>query len=131
MQDIVGGADELGVLLMGQRGGKPFAYWYGSNLTAVAAQQRAEHNSATSLQVTSTIVAGMLWALRNPRRGIVEPEELPHTEILDFVRPYVSPVVGVHTTWTPLLGRGIGGLFEESLDEASPFQFSNVRVGNP
>ena len=131
MEDIVGGGDELGVLLMGQQnGGQPWTYWFGSQLSAADAQQRAPNNSATSLQVTSTIVGALLWALRNPRRGIVEPEELPHEEMLDFVRPYIAPVVGVHTSWTPLAGRGRGGLglFEETLDEESPFQFSNVRV---
>ena len=39
------------------------------------------HNNATSLQVTSAALAGMIWAIENPRRGVIEPDEM------DFERP--------------------------------------------
>ena len=129
VDEIVGGADELGVLLMGERNGRPWAYWYGSQLSAANAKKHAEYNSATSLQVTATILGGMMWAIKNPARGILEPDELPHHEILSFAKPYLEPVVGVHTTWTPLEGRnGEQQLFAEDIDLSSPFQFKNVRV---
>ena len=41
-------------------------------------------------------------------------------------RPYLGPVVGVYTDWTPLEGRG--GLFPEDLDQEDPWQFRNVLV---
>ena len=40
--------------------------------------------------------------------------------------PYLGPVVGKYSDWTPLEGRG--ALFPESLDKADPWQFRNFRV---
>lgn len=121
--EIVSGVDELGVLLMGHEKG---AYWYGSRLSIVEARRLAPHNSATSLQVTAPVVAGVIWALRHPDRGVVEPEEMDHAEIMDFIRPYLGQVVGEYSDWTPLMDRG--RLFEEDLDGDDPWQFKNFRV---
>jgi homospermidine synthase len=121
--EIVSGVDELGVLLMGHEKG---TYWYGSRLSIVEARRLAPHNSATSLQVTAPVVAGVIWALRHPDRGVVEPEEMDHAEIMDFIRPYLGQVVGEYSDWTPLMDRG--RLFEEDLDRNDPWQFKNFRV---
>jgi len=121
--EIVSGVDELGVLLMGHEKG---AYWYGSRLSIVEARRLAPHNSATSLQVTAPVVAGVIWALRHPDRGVVEPEEMDHAEIMDFIRPYLGQVVGEYSDWTPLQDRG--RLFDEDLDGDDPWQFKNFRV---
>ena len=121
--EIVSGVDELGVLLMGHEKG---AYWYGSRLSIVEARRLAPHNSATSLQVTAPVVAGVIWALRHPDRGVVEPEEMDHAEIMEFIRPYLGQVVGEYSDWTPLQDRG--RLFEEDLDGDDPWQFKNFRV---
>lgn len=121
-----GGIDELGVLLMGHAGGADWAYWYGSQLGVDEARTLAPHNSATSLQVAAGVMAGVVWSLRHPQRGIVEPDELPHAELLALARPYLGRMVGVKTDWTPLAGRGT--LFAERLDTADPWQFLNFRV---
>ncbi|MBI3443877.1 MAG: homospermidine synthase [Magnetospirillum sp.] len=123
VNEVVGGVDELGVLLAGHAKG---AYWFGSQLSITEARELAPHNSATSLQVTSTVLAGIIWALENPNRGIVEPDEIDFQRILEIARPYLGPVVGVYTDWTPLAGRG--GLFPEDVDRDDPWQFKNVRV---
>ena len=121
--DVASGRDELGVLLMGHARG---AYWYGSQLSAPEARQLAPYNSATTLQVTASVVAGVIWALRNPLRDVVEADDLPHEEMLRLIEPYLGDVVGVYTDWTPLAGRG--WLFEEDLDRDDPWQFKNFRV---
>jgi len=123
MDEIVSGTDELGVLLMGHDRG---AYWYGSRLDIAEARRLAPHNNATSLQVTAPAMAGLIWAIENPGRGIVEPEELDHARILDITRPYLGPVVGVYSGWTPLEGRS--PLFDEAVDRRDPWQFINFRV---
>jgi len=124
VDEIVDGVDELGVLLMGH---EKTAYWYGSQLDVNAARDKVPHNNATSLQVTAAIIASVVWAMKNPRCGIVESEDLPFQEILEIANPYVQPVVGEYTDWTPLQGRKI--LFAEPhLDESDPFQFANFRV---
>jgi homospermidine synthase len=105
------------------------AYWYGSRLTTDEARALAPSNSATTLQVAAPIVAGMAWAIRNPERGILEPDDLPHGEMLDMIRPYLGEVVGVHSDWTPLAGRE--RVFDEPLDRDDPWQFVNFRVDPP
>lgn len=120
--EIVEGADELGVLLMGNKNG---AYWYGSRLTIDEARKLAPHNSATSLQVVAGILAGMVWAIRNPTAGVAEPEELDHEEVLRIAGPYLGEAVGVYSNWTPLENRL--PLFGADID-ADPWQFKNFRV---
>ncbi len=121
--EIIHGMDELGVLLMGHEKG---AYWYGSRLTIDQARALVPHNNATSLQVTVAVLAGVIWAMENPRRGLVESDELDHDRILEICRPYLGDVVGVYSDWTPLQDRA--ALFPEALDESDPWQFSNIRV---
>ena len=123
MEEIVEGIDELGVLLLGPEKG---VYWYGSRLSIAEARRVAPHNNATSLQVTAPVLAGIIWAIENPQRGIVEPEELDFARVLEICRPYLGDVVGVWGDWTPLQDRG--RLFPEDLDRDDPWQFKNIRV---
>jgi homospermidine synthase len=118
-----GGMDELGVLVMGHKKG---VYWYGSRLTVDEARKLAPYNQATTLQVTAAILAGMVWALRNPRAGIVEPDDLDHEMVMEVAAPYLGSLVGVWGDWTPLKDRR--PLFVEEIDPTDPFQFKNVRV---
>lgn len=123
MDEIVSGCDELGVLLMGNEKG---VYWYGSRLSIDQARRLAPNNNATSLQVTPTLLAGMIWALENPNRGIVEPDEIDFGRILDIAVPYLGDMVGEYGDWTPLEGRN--RLFPEDVDTDDPWQFKNIRV---
>ncbi len=123
MDDIVSGIDELGVLIAGHGLN---AYWYGSQLSLAEARALAPYNNATSLQVTAACLSGMIWAMENPERGIVEPDEIDFRRNLEICRPYLGAVVGRYTDWTPLHGRG--RLFPENIDAADPWQFTNVRV---
>jgi homospermidine synthase len=123
MDEIVRGTDELGVLLMGHARG---AYWYGSRLSIEEARALAPYNNATSLQVTAAVLGGIIWAMENPRRGVVEPDELDHARIMEIARPYLGTVIGVYSDWTPLQDRGL--LFPETVDAEEPWQFGNFRV---
>jgi homospermidine synthase len=122
--DIVDGVDELGVLLYGH--GKN-AYWYGSSLSIEETRRIAPYQNATGLQVTSAVLAGIVWMLENPDRGVVEADELDFRRCLEIQRPYLGDVFGQYTDWTPLAGRG--ALFPEDLDRDDPWQFKNVLVG--
>lgn len=121
--EITGGMDELGVLLAGHAKG---AYWYGSQLTAKEAKALAPYNSATSLQVTSAVLAGMVWAIENPRAGIVESEDTDFARMLEVQAPYLGKLTGAYTDWTPLVARN--ELYEEDVDTTDPWQFQNIRV---
>ncbi|WP_244493957.1 homospermidine synthase [Mesorhizobium sp. Root172] len=121
--DIVDGIDELGVLLYGHSRN---AFWYGSQLSIEETRQLVPHHNATGLQVTSAVLAGMVWALENPEAGIVEVEDLDFRRCLEIQKPYLGSLVGVYTDWTPLDGRP--GLFPEEIDTSDPWQFRNVLV---
>jgi homospermidine synthase len=123
LNEITEGIDELGVLLAGHAKN---AYWYGSQLSIEEARKLAPYNSATSLQVTSAVLAGMIWAMENPNRGIVEPDDMEFKRPLEICMPYLGRVVGKYTDWTPLYQRG--ELFAEDLDVSDPWQFKNIRV---
>jgi len=123
MDDVSKGIDELGVLLAGH---KKNAYWYGSQLSVDGARALAPYNNATSLQVSVAVLAGMVWAMENPNHGITEPEEMDFRRNLQICTPYLGPVVGQYTDWTPLTDRE--RLFPEDLDQSDPWQFKNVRV---
>ncbi len=121
--EIIEGIDELGVLLAGH---KKNAYWYGSQLSIGEARKLAPYNTATSLQVCVSALSGMIWAIENPNAGIKEPDEIDFRRNLEICMPYLGPVVGEYSDWTPLTDRN--RLFQEDLDTSDPWQFKNVLV---
>ena len=100
---IADGRDKLGVLLYGH---KKNAYWFGSQLSIEEARKLAPYQSATGLQVTSAVLTGMVWAIENPQAGIVETDEMDYRRCLEIQTPYLGPLRGVYTDWTPLEFRG-------------------------
>ncbi len=122
-KEIVSGVDELGVLLYGHAKN---AYWYGSRLSIDEARALAPYQNATALQVTSAVVAGMAWALENPKAGIVEADEMDYRRCLELQRPYLGPVEGHYTDWNPLKCRF--RLFPDRTDPSDPWQFKNILV---
>jgi homospermidine synthase len=121
--ELIDGVDELGVLLYGHARN---AYWYGSQLSVRETRNLAPYQNATGLQVSSAVLAGMVWALENPMAGIVETDEMDHVRCLEVQRPYLGPVVGVYTDWTPLSERC--RFFPEDVATDDPWQFRNVLV---
>ena len=57
---------------------------------------------------------------------MVEADEMDFARHLEICKPYLGPVVGKYSDWTPLKDRG--GLFPEKLDTRDPWQFVNFRV---
>ena len=92
--EIIDGVDELGVLLYGHAKN---AYWYGSQLSIDETRDLAPHQNATGLQVTSAVLAGMVWALENPNAGIVETDEMDYRRCLAVQLPYLGSVNGYYT----------------------------------
>jgi len=123
MNDLTAGIDELGVLLAGH---KKNAYWYGSQLSIAEARKLAPYNNATSLQVCVAVLSGVIWAMENPNLGVVEPDDMDFRRNLEICMPYLGPVAGEYTDWTPLHERE--RLFPEDIDKSDPWQFKNVRV---
>jgi homospermidine synthase len=121
--ELVTGMDELGVLLAGHARN---AYWFGSQLSIEEARRHVPHANATTLQVAAGALAAVVSAIRHPRRGVLEADDLDFEECLAVARPYLGSLVGAYTEWTPLQGRG--ELFDEEIDPARPWQLRNVRA---
>ncbi len=96
--EIVAGEDELGVLVMSGRGQ---SVWLGSALSIARARELAPYNNATSLQVASSIVAGMQWMREHPREGIVESDAIDDEAAFERARPYWEPMQCATTAWRP------------------------------
>ena len=126
--EITQGVDEVGVLLMGHDFN---SWWTGSVLSIEQARTLAPHQNATTLQVAASVVAAVIWMIRNPTQGICVPDDLPHEEILDIAVPYLGDFVSQPYDWTPLKNRV--HLFKnhqpEDLDLQDPWQFKNFYCG--
>lgn len=96
--ELVAGEDELGVLVMSGRGE---AIWMGSALSIGRTRALAPCNNATSLQVVSSIVAGMRWIEAHPCEGIVESDAIDDEDTWHCARPYWEPIQCVRTQWRP------------------------------
>jgi homospermidine synthase len=118
--EIVAGGDDLGVLLYGHAKG---AMWYGSRLSCDEARRLAPYQNATGMQVTSAVLAAMVWAAENPNEGFVEADEMDHVRCLEVQRPYLGSIECHYTDWTPIQNRI--NSFAEDRDDQDPWQFTN------
>ena len=64
------------------------------------------------------MLAGVVWAMRHPSEGVVDPDDLPFDEILSLCTPYLGEVRGVFSDWQPLAR--VGRLFEQPQDTSDP-----------
>jgi homospermidine synthase len=100
--DIISGADEVGVLLMGH---DFTSWWTGSVLDIEQTRRLAPHQNATTLQVACSLVAALMWMLKNPHEGVCVPDDLPAHEILTDAKPYLGSFISQPVDWTPLKHR--------------------------
>jgi homospermidine synthase len=125
--EITGGMDELGVLLMGHG---LTTYWTGSQLDIHETRQLVQDQNATTLQVAAGVLGGLVFMIRHPRKGILVPDELPYGEILDVAGPYLGSCPSVQSDWTPLESRS--RLFEKwgapPVTEVDLWQFASFAV---
>lgn len=121
--EITRGIDELGVMLMGH---DKNAWWYGSQLGIEEARKLIPHENATTIQVAAPMLGAMVWMLKNPTMGYLEPEDLPFDQVLEIALPYLGPMKSMQSDWTPLEERNI--LFKKLLNRDHPWRFENFRV---
>jgi len=99
-EDIVTGRDCLGCLLMGH----DFqSWWIGSCLDIKEARELVgPKQNATCLQVSVGVIAAIVWAINNPRKGIISCYEIPHHELLATSKPYLGPWASLPVDWNPI-----------------------------
>src|SRR6202030_380588 len=98
---------------------------YGSQLSIEQTREVAPYQNATGMQVSSAVLAGMVWALENPTQGIVEADEMDFHRCLEIQRPYLGPVKGFYTDWSPLSDRP--RLFPEDIHTSDPWRRRRAR----
>jgi len=121
--EITNGADILGALVMGH---KYNAWWTGSILDIHEARRLVPGQNATTIQVALGVVSAVQWMIKNPRRGICLPDDLPHDYVLKIAKPYLGRFVSQGYDWTPLKNRKV--IFKEhphSRHDPDPWQFKN------
>jgi homospermidine synthase len=122
--EIIDGADHLGVLLMGHA---YKSWWTGSLLNIHDARKLIPHQSATTVQVGSAVYAAIAWAMAHPDRGFLVPDDLPWREVLPFAEKYWGGYYSTPADWDPLSSRNdlFKGWNGRVYDESDPWQFSN------
>jgi homospermidine synthase len=125
--DITGGSDILGALMMGHAYG---AWWTGSDLSIEASRRLVPHQNATTMQVAISVVAAASWMIANPDRGVLVPDDLPHEYVLKVSRPYLGTVHSTPSDWTPLKQdeNVFKGYNRVSPDTGDPWQFRNFLI---
>lgn len=122
--EIIDGEDRLGVLLMGHA---YKSWWTGSLLSIHDARKLIPNQSATTVQVASAVYAAVAWAMKNPDRGLLVPDDLPWKEVLDLAEKYWGGIHSEAADWDPLMHRN--DLYRNwngrIYDHADPWQFSN------
>ncbi len=125
--EIIGGRDELGVLLMGH----PYKSWWTGMLTSIdEARAVAPHQSATTVQVAASILGAVDWLLRSPNEGVRVPDELPYADVLSVATPYVGTMWSGPIDWDPVTTKA--NWFDEwsgrTLDHDDLWQFTNFQA---
>ncbi len=111
---LAGGRDELGVLLMGH---DLKSWWSGTILTIDEARELVPGQNATTVQVAAAVLSAVVWMIRNPAKGVLTPDLLPHEEILDIASPYLGNVVSQAIDWAP-----------KKVTDATAWQFSSFHI---
>lgn len=109
---LPGGYDELGVLLMGSKRG-PYWYFlfiitflsfrYGFHLNIEDVKDKIPYApiNATTFSVSVGVMAAVVWTMKHSSRGVVEPVEMDHTEVMNFVQPHLH-CKGFWPNWSPI-----------------------------
>jgi homospermidine synthase len=122
--EITAGDDRLGVLLMGH----PYdSWWTGSLLSIEESRKLIPGQSATTVQVSSAVYAAVAWAMQNPEKGLLVPDDLPWREVLAFAEKYWGGIYSAPADWTPLKNRNdlFEGWNDKTFDKSDPWQFTN------
>ena len=86
---------------------------------------RKRYNT-TTIQVVVWLIDGIIWMIKNPEEGYLEPDDLPFAEILEIANLYLGPIASVQSDWNPLKGRT--DLFPADMDKEDLWQFKNFLV---
>jgi len=122
--EIIGGSDILGALVMGH----PLnSWWCGSSLSIEESRRLVPHQNATTVQVAISVVAALMWMIEHPAEGLKLPDDLPHDYVLRIAKPYLGEFISTQSDWTPLMhySNAFHGFNRPMIDLTDPWQFKN------
>jgi homospermidine synthase len=108
--------------------GHPYkSWWTGSLLNIHDSRKLIPKQSATTVQVSSAVYAAVAWAMANPNRGYMVPDDMPWREVLAYSEKYWGGYYSEAADWDPLMHRNdlFKGWNGRKYDESDPWQFSN------
>jgi homospermidine synthase len=125
--EIIGGSDILGALIMGHAYN---SWWTGSDLSIEQSRKLVPHQNATTMQVAIGVVSAAMWMIENPKKGVCVPDDLPHDYILAIAKPYLGKFISTPSDWTPLkhYSNSFPGYNKPALDTSDPWQFKNFLI---
>jgi len=108
--EIVSGVDELGCLLLGDFS-NTHGWWIGSLLDIDEARAIIDpmktNISATSLQIASSLIGAIIYAMKHPTEGICLPDDLDYNEVLDVCVPFLGPM---YSGWVSVDMKKVGDM---------------------
>ena len=127
--DIISGSDILGALLMGHAYS---AWWTGSDLSIEESRRLVPHQNATTMQVAISVVAALMWMIKNPMESVCVADDLPHDFVLKVSKPYLGKWISKPYDWTPLKRRDttFDAYAKPDLDPKDPWQFKNFLISD-
>jgi homospermidine synthase len=101
--EIISGYDSVGCLvffgnkndtteLAGKR------YWIGSIMSNEIAKNKFPEINVTCMQVGISILSCIEWMIQNPNQGVIEPEEVDTTFILDYCKKWLGKLFCLDVT---------------------------------
>lgn len=125
--EITGGSDILGALLMGHAYN---SWWTGSDLGIEESRKLVPHQNATTMQVAISVVCASMWMIENPGKGVCVPDDLPHDYVLKHAKPYLGKCISKPSDWTPLKHNvnEFEGFNKRPRDCRDPWQFKNFLI---
>ncbi len=126
-EDILEGEDRLGVLLMGHCFK---SWWIGSLLSIQESRKFIPHQSATTVQVAAGVFAALAWAIDNPNKGLLVPDDMPYDEVLPYAEKYWGGYHSQPVDWDPISTKVdlFKGWHGAQKDESDPWQFEHFVV---
>jgi homospermidine synthase len=104
------------------------SWWCGTILDIDEARRLVPGQNATTLQVAGSVLSAVTWMIKNPRRGVLLPDQLPHEEILGVARPYLGKVLSIPIAWSPI-AHSKGAMADDEIVASATsddiWQFSN------
>ena len=73
--------------------GKIQCFWTGSILDNEFAKEISPEINATTIQVGISTLSAILYMIKHPFLGVIEPEQLDTKFVLDYCKPYLGQFV--------------------------------------